>query len=71
MRGLGSKKRRRRRTERGQGRRGTPGRPEGAPGRPQGGPADTPGRPQETPRGPRRSHEIPVSCRTWKTLKII
>ena len=38
-----------RRTERGQGKRGTPGRPEGAPGRPQGGPTDTPGRPQETP----------------------
>ena len=38
-----------RRTERGQGRRGTPGRPEGAPERPQGGPTDTPGRPQEIP----------------------
>ena len=37
-----------RRTERGQGRRGTPGRPVGAAGRPQGGPTDTPGRPQET-----------------------
>ena len=44
-----------RRTERGQGKRGTPGRPEGAPGRPQGGPTDTPGdptRPQELPRDP-------------------
>ena len=38
-----------RRTERGQGRRGTPGRPEGAPRRPQGGPTDTPGGPHETP----------------------
>ena len=38
-----------RRTERGLGRRGTPGRREGAPERPQGGPTDTPGRPREIP----------------------
>ena len=48
-----------RRTEKGQGGRGTPGRPEGAPGRPQGGPMETPGRPHEAPGAPTRSQDVP------------